>query len=245
MTKALTLLWQRALPLVSFALILNSAAAPARPFYQAESGGGYLSDIAGDGFYKWNKTRFPIKVYMQSGSSLPGYKAYFPQMLKSCFDEWTNISDGKLSWRLVDDPGDADVRVSWSNNVVEASQGTEAGRTRIYARFNPQTNWGQIDRADMSLLTRLPEREFTTDEVHKAYLHEVGHAFGIAGHSSNRNDIMYYAVSARQPGVISSRDRATMYFLYQQDAQPTMISTGRKANEEAMETQAPQPARKL
>jgi hypothetical protein len=89
----------------------------------------------------------------------------------------------------------------------------------------------------MRLLTRLPDREFTEAEVRKAYLHEVGHAFGIAGHSSNRNDIMYFAVSGQQKGDLTDRDIATINYLYQHDSQAMMIGAGQKAVDQVLGSQ--------
>jgi len=60
----------------------------------------------------------------------------------------------------------------------------------------------------------LPEREFSESEVKRAYLHEVGHAFGIAGHSSEPADIMFFAVRKNQSPHLSERDVATINHLY-------------------------------
>jgi hypothetical protein len=223
-------LWQRLLPLVLVAFSFSPAVSNANSTILAPKDQGYIADISGDGFYTWNKNRFPLKVYMQSGSGLPGYRSSYPEVLKQCFDDWSRVSDGKLSWKPVNNPKAADIIVTWSDQAVEAARGTEAGNTKTFARYNTETNWGKIDRAEMRLLTRLPEREFSDAEIHKAYLHEVGHAFGIAGHSNDRKDIMYFAVSKDQPGELSDRDKATINFLYQPDAQEqtTMIGLGPK-----------------
>ena len=36
-----------------------------------------------------------------------------------------------------------------------------------------------------------PQRTLSKDEIYAVAVHEIGHAIGILGHSSNRNDIMY------------------------------------------------------
>ncbi|MBX9687983.1 MAG: matrixin family metalloprotease [Candidatus Obscuribacterales bacterium] len=174
----------------------------------------YISDIEADGLYSWGQNKLPLKVYFQPGNNVPAYRTKFKEILISCFDEWSQVSNGQLDWTEVTDPQAADILVSWSDQAVEASQGTEAGKTRTYAHYNQQTNHGKIDRAEMRLLTRLPEREFSESEVKKAYLHEVGHAFGIVGHSTNPNDIMYFAVSKKQGLELTQRDKATLNYLY-------------------------------
>jgi predicted Zn-dependent protease len=206
--------WQLLLPLFSFlALSLSALVLPAGSGFAAVDR-DYVNEIASEGFYTWNENSYPIKIYMRPGSGIPGYSQRDLQILKECFADWTNALGGKLSFELVDSTQEADIVVSWSDQAIETDSGTEAGKTRIFAKYNTQTNWGRIDRAEIRLLTRLPGRAFPEPEVRKAYLHEVGHALGIAGHSSDHNDIMYFAVGSRQSGALSSRDIATINYLY-------------------------------
>lgn len=177
-------------------------------------GGDYLSEIQADGFYCWPVAKLPIKVYFQSAKNVPGYKNKFADCLTSCFDEWSEASGGKIAWVRVYDPSLANISVRWTSAVTERAEGTEAGRTKTFASLNTVTNRGTIHGAEMLLLTRLPEREFTADQVRRAYLHEVGHAFGIAGHSHNPNDIMYYAVTEHASPHLDDRDKATIVNLY-------------------------------
>ena len=215
------LLWRFALPIFLFSIFHTNAS-------QAETGSftsvdrNYAQDIKSDGYYTWSQDKFPLKVYFEENTRVPGFSTSNTALLRSCFDEWSRASNGKLAWREVDSPNGADIKVIWSDQAVEASQGTEAGKTRNYARYNPNTNWGTIDRCEMRLLTRLPDREFTPVEMRKAYLHEVGHAFGIAGHSQNRNDIMYFSVSNHKVVNLSQADIGTLNYLYKN--QGPMIS---------------------
>jgi hypothetical protein len=174
----------------------------------------YLSEMKEDGYYCWPAEKLPIKVYFQSGKKISGYKSKFRRCMESCFDEWSNASGGKLAWVEVSDPSQANINVRWTRTVTERAEGTEAGRTKTYATLDIRTNHGTIRAAEMLLLTRLPDREFSPDEVRRAYLHEVGHAFGIAGHSHNPADIMYYAVTQHASPHLDDRDKATLVHLY-------------------------------
>jgi predicted Zn-dependent protease len=174
----------------------------------------YLSDMKEDGYYCWPVEKLPIRVYFQSGKKVAGYKSRFRQCLQSCFDEWSTASGGKITWVEVSDPAQANISVRWTNTVTEGAEGTEAGRTKTYATLDTRTNRGTIKSAEMLLLTRLPDREFSAGEVRRAYLHEVGHAFGIAGHSHNPADIMYYAVTQHASPHLDDRDKATLVHLY-------------------------------
>jgi predicted Zn-dependent protease len=174
----------------------------------------YLSEMKEDGYYCWPTEKLPIKVYFQPGKRIAGYKSKFRQCLKSCFDEWSEASHNKLSWVEVSEQTQANINVRWTNTVTERAEGTEAGRTKTFATLDTRTNRGSIRGAEMLLLTRLPEREFSCDEIRRAYLHEVGHAFGIAGHSHNPADIMYYAVTQHANPHLDDRDIATIVRLY-------------------------------
>jgi hypothetical protein len=174
----------------------------------------YLSEMKEDGYYCWPVEKLPIKVYFQPGKKVTGYKSKFHQCMASCFDEWSKASGGKIVWVEVSDPAQANINVRWTNTVTERAEGTEAGRTKTFATLDTRTNRGTIKAAEMLLLTRLPNREFSADEVRRAYLHEVGHAFGIAGHSHNPADIMYYAVTQHASPHLDDRDKATLVHLY-------------------------------
>jgi hypothetical protein len=194
---------------------------------RALSAQDYLADVAPDGLYCWPSNKLPVKVFFQVSDAVPYFRASFLVILKSCFDEWSQASDGKLGWVEATDPETADIVVQWSAQPRERPEGTEGGRTKTYAQLNTSTNRGIIRKAEITLLTRLPNREFSDDEIRKAYLHEVGHAFGIAGHSPNRNDIMYFAVSKQREPHLADRDRATINHLYSEyEPLKTVVGSG-------------------
>lgn len=174
----------------------------------------YFDALVQDGVYQWPVTKFPIKVYLEPGEGISGYRSNFNPLLRAAFDAWTEASNGRLSWIEVKEKSKADVVCRWSNVAKERAEGTEAGNTKTYTLFNTQTNCGTIKRATMDLLTRLPERIFTDAEIQKTTLHEVGHAFGVACHSPQRHDIMFAAVSASQDPQLSDRDISTINRLY-------------------------------
>ncbi|GEM_PF-1236656 len=174
----------------------------------------YLDAASDEGVYQWPQSKLPLKVYMTPGNSVPGYRSDYPEILSASFDEWVKASDYRLSWVRVYDRSKADVVVTWTTDTPELQGGTEAGLTRCYAAFDTETNHGLIHRATMSLATEMPDRQLSDREIKRAYLHEVGHAFGIAGHSPHRADIMYGAIGRGQQPVLSEADVATINRLY-------------------------------
>lgn len=175
----------------------------------------YVPSICKDGEYTWTADRMPIKIFISSGDKTSGYRPVFRTFITKAFDEWVEASKGKLSWLEVSSADKADITISWTSSVTERPEGTEAGKTSCFTRLNTVTRKGTIFGAKMQLLTELPDRKFSDEEVEKTCLHEAGHALGLQGHSPSRTDIMYYAVSPAQTPVLTDRDRNTMSALYE------------------------------
>ncbi|MBZ0185329.1 MAG: matrixin family metalloprotease, partial [Candidatus Obscuribacterales bacterium] len=53
------------------------------------------------------------------------------------------------------------------------------------------------------------------DDMKKVCLHEVGHALGINGHSSDNHDIMFFSESPSVWPALTKRDKLTIRLLYQ------------------------------
>jgi predicted Zn-dependent protease len=223
----------RALPLFSLLLASSFAAALALPQPAGTATGfprrdirpqqaaytpshDYLDDISDEGVFRWSPESMPVRVYIEPGDDVDGYRNNYRAILSGCFDEWVRASGNRLSWRQAERKQDANIVVSFTADAPERSEGTEAGRTRTYTRFNTETNTGIIYKATMALATRLPDREMSDEEIKKTFLHEVGHAFGLAGHSPYRTDIMFARVSRSQAPFLSQRDRSTIVRLYGQ-----------------------------
>jgi predicted Zn-dependent protease len=186
----------------------------AAPDEMQSSCADYLSWVCTQGMYHWQENKMPIKVCISSGAGVPGYRPEFAGMVRHAFNEWVVASGEKLSWKEVKDPSQADVNVGWTDQVTQRSNGTEAGETKAYTRLNSATGQGIIYGANMSLLTELPERQFSDTDMEKTILHETGHALGLQGHSPSRTDIMYYSINADQQPELTGRDEATMAHLY-------------------------------
>jgi len=188
----------------------------------------YLDDISADGIFNWPVEKFPLKVYIERGDNVPGYRPNYPNILRAAFDEWARASRNRLSWVEVGNRAAADVVCQFTAQAPERDEGTEAGRTKTYTRFDTATNHGTIYKATVGLATRLPDREMSDEEITKTFLHEVGHAFGLAGHSPRRTDIMFARVSPSMPPRLSQHDRATILRLYDgyQQAQPVAAQRG-------------------
>ncbi len=173
-----------------------------------------VSDILGDGVYSWPVDRLPLKVYIPDGTGVPSYRSNFRQVLRECFDDWAVASGNRVAWLEVGSPQEADIVVKWRADSPERDGGNEAGLTRTYTKYNTKTKIGTIYKADMGLVTRLPYRELSDLEIKKTFLHECGHALGLAGHSHDRGDIMFAKVSPSQEPHLNTRDIDAIMAVY-------------------------------
>jgi hypothetical protein len=180
----------------------------------ASSSDDYLPDVCKQGEYHWQADKLPVKVFIEDGSAVPGYRSTFNNYVREAFDRWSTASGNRISWREVKSSSAADIRVEWTNRVTQRANGTEAGETNAYTQLNRATGRVIIYGAHMQLLTQLPNRGFSDAEMEKTILHETGHALGLQGHSPVPTDIMYYSINDQQATDLTARDEATMAHLY-------------------------------
>lgn len=182
------------------------------PFVQ--QGSDYLASIAEGGILRWDEDRLPIKVFISDGNGVPGYRSSFKQIVTRSFDEWASASKNKLSWKEVDNERQADVILTWTPKLDGPENSPEAGRTSTRVRMNRANGTGVIDFAHIQIQTLINRQQVADAEMWRIVLHEVGHAYGLQGHSPSNGDIMYRAVNPRQSPQLSSRDIATINRLY-------------------------------
>jgi len=120
--------------------------------------------------------------------------------------DWTDVaSPGTPSFRFVDAPGDADIRVEWAPEpdgswyVAFCSYNANVvTRTFAVEKILVSARWPNGNVADLH-------------DVYAVMLHEMGHALGLGGHSPTKGDVMFPSVGAR---ALSERDRNTLRALY-------------------------------
>lgn len=175
----------------------------------------YFECITYDGTYRWPAQSLPIRVFIDGGQGIDGFRESYRRILVEAFDAWVKASGNRLSYLLVSDRGQADVVCDWTSNPAEVSEAgtqSERGMAHIFAKG------GAIRRATLKILTTpiLPDSTLSDDDMKKASLHEVGHVLGLQGHSTNNHDVMFLTVDTSTVWpVLSKRDRATITHLYQ------------------------------
>lgn len=181
-------------------------------------GTDYFVEISRGHPQKWNRSRMPIKVFIADAAAVPGYKPVYGEILRQAFADWSEASQGKLSFTFVPKTEGADLTVKWSNNRNDlqnvAQRAAEGGEARIFP--GPDG----IVSATIVLLTLdpAPDRPLTPTLMRMKCLHEVGHACGLQGHSTVPGDIMFDTSPLADTEVsLSTRDKNTIVHLYADD----------------------------
>lgn len=161
----------------------------------------------------WPNERMPLRVYIYDGEGKEGYERSFPDILKQCFEDWASASGDKVSFSFVDSPEAADLLCTWVDDVRYLSSPSEAGEAKTM-----RNHLNQIISAKVYILTYINGHPAGEELIREVCLHEIGHALGLAGHTTNPNDIMYFSTAYQKRRIgLSLRDGATLQRLYSQE----------------------------
>lgn len=182
----------------------------------------YCDAIKDEGkFYRWQRTRMPLKVFIDAGNGVVGFRPEFCKILYDSLNMWMKATQDRISFNVVPDRAMADIICEWTGNphdVKESGRSIEQGVCLLDAAVPIGPGDAMIRKATVRILTIYRDKDtpLSEDDMKKACLHELGHAMGLQGHSTNNHDIMFFSMSNTVWPVISKRDRATIYRLYEQ-----------------------------
>lgn len=172
------------------------------------TGTSYLSSVLESGSVRrWTKSE--IRVAVDTSSVPAGWQPYMAQYVAEGCQQWAEESGGAFSVTVVNG-GSGDVNVRWVDSISYGGSGLVTGVTRISmtsSYFWPPDVELALHAGGMAL----PDAELETTAVH-----EIGHALGMAGHSPNLQDVMFYASTATR---LTGNDIATLRDLYGRTAE--------------------------
>ncbi|HEY9718734.1 MAG TPA: tetratricopeptide repeat protein [Trichormus sp.] len=164
---------------------------------------------------KWRKEDMPLKVYVRSNYQIPSFYREFGTIVKDSLDQWCKATAGVVSYKFVNNRESANLIFDYTDTpelcTSEHEAGLEGGNEMLVREDNTAAK-GTV----VVLVKNGPQATHFRDIVliTKTCLHEVGHALGIHGHSSNNHDVMFLAATPEPIGVLSERDKNTIMRIY-------------------------------
>lgn len=171
---------------------------------------------------RWSARRMPIRFFIANGTNgrqqpVNGFRPDYNAILAEAINTWMRVGGGRLSATFVSDANQADVVCTWTDDPnFHSGRGQVEQGTAMRQELEQPDGSVEINRAFITILVNARNSGLPLDntQMARACLHEVGHALGVAGHSMNGNDIMFYSeVPTGQP-VLSARDQRTFNRLY-------------------------------
>ena len=79
----------------------------------------YFRQVCKNGkIIRWNKSTFPLKVYIEDSKSLPDY---YREIVMNAYTSWQRASEGLVRFEFVESPSEADMKCYFKNtdNKIE------------------------------------------------------------------------------------------------------------------------------
>jgi hypothetical protein len=167
--------------------------------------GTYIGELLIDhdsSLARWpDRTRSPLRVWVQPSSSVRHWRPEFVKHVREAFTAWEGVGI-PVRFTFVVDSARADVHVAWIDHFDEPI----SGKT-LWAR---DARWWIVD-GNITIAVHHNEGDpLDAGAVRAIALHEVGHLLGL-DHTADTSNIMTPKVRVRE---ISPADRATARLLY-------------------------------
>lgn len=162
----------------------------------------YFRQICKNGkIIRWNKSTFPLKVYIEDSKSLPDY---YREIVMNAYTSWQRASEGLVRFEFVESPSKADMKCYFKNTDNKNSIGVHAFAvsgnkiTDSVIVFNKTDNKGH---------------SHDSKQLYSSALQEIGHSLGLTGASQSIYDVMY-PIGTKFNTEITPRDLKTLGLLY-------------------------------
>ncbi|MEL7246241.1 MAG: matrixin family metalloprotease [Cyanobacteria bacterium J06573_2] len=177
--------------------------------WQDNNSGDYFDEIKPTkyGYLIWSQ--FPVKVYLETPNTNNNQQSQqWINAVSEIVEEWNNY----LPLKIVENSEEADIKIIRKSPPLQFTPGQKFPRARsALAKFQTYTKNNTLYHRFTILLS--PSQ--TGKYLLAASRHELGHALGIWGHSTDKGDALYFS-QVRNPPMVSNRDVNTLKKIYQQ-----------------------------
>lgn len=163
----------------------------------------YFREVASNGkIIRWNKTSFPLKVYIEDSPEVP---SYYREVVMRAYQSWERASDGLVRFTFVEAPEEAEMKCYFKNTddttPVIGSQSFSVNGNTI------------IDSTIIFKKTDAKNNNHDSKQLYSSALQEIGRSLGLNGKSPSIYDVMY-PIGIKFNTEITARDLKTLALLY-------------------------------
>ena len=162
----------------------------------------YFRNIAKNGkIIRWNKTSFPLKVYIEDCKTVP---SYYREIVISAYQAWQRASEGLVRFEFVETAEEADMKCYFKNTDNINSIGMQAFSVN-----------GNTITDSTIVFNKVDNKGFNHDskQLFSSALQEIGRSLGLTGKSPSIYDVMY-PIGTKFNTEITPRDLKSLALLY-------------------------------
>ncbi len=171
-------------------------------------GPNYVDNVLyDDELIRWNNAE-PITYSIFADGFVP--EEYIASV-KNAFLNWQSVSGGEINFKETDGNKNANICVNFLDDITLQDK---TYNPNIIAKTIPAVKDDVLQRMDIYIKKG---KSYSPEKMLAVAEHEVGHALGLGGHSSDPNDIMYYNRDYKDSAPstdITLRDMNTLKLLY-------------------------------
>jgi len=162
----------------------------------------YFREICRNGkIVRWNKSHFPLKVYIQDSNNVP---EYYREIVMNGYLAWQRASEGLVRFEFVETPDKADMKCYFKDTDNKDSIGMHAFAVS-----------GNVIKDSVIVFNKTDNKGHSHDskQLFSSALQEIGHSLGLTGKSPSIYDVMY-PVGTKFNTEITPRDLKSLALLY-------------------------------
>ncbi|MBY0549348.1 MAG: matrixin family metalloprotease [Candidatus Obscuribacterales bacterium] len=171
---------------------------------------------------RWPAKAMPVRVFVDNHGVAFTENEHFRNMIVDQLTTWSGASEGKVTFKLVNDQSNCDLTVKFTNSPLDVSNGDDvnAGLTMCSTEEDHDFHCIYLKKSRIFLMAFEPNtnKPISENELKYVALHELGHALGLK-HSICPEDTMFPVVnkdfSTAAPPVPTNNDLVQLKKLYQ------------------------------